>query len=103
MARAPDEVRVLVIKHEVRVARTFSLALEPTDSAGIAVLVPAEVVLDDVRLGEDVRNAGVVFAPCRADKERRATSRPCVQFGERRPVGGKEMRLRLRAENCLTE
>ena len=61
---AADELRLLVEQNEVGWAAVRGRgALQPADLVRIAVVIPAQPVGDDVRLGHDVRHAGVVAAP----------------------------------------
>ena len=69
----------------------------------IALVVPAELAGDDVRLGHDVRDARVVAAARRAEQRLDAPARPGLELGERRPVGGQEVRLGLRAQDRLPQ
>ena len=101
--RAPDEVRVLVVEDEVRLAPVHVPALQPADLRRVAVVVPAELVVDDLGLGHDVRHAGVVLPARGAEQRCRAPPRPRLELGEGRPVGREEVRLRLGAEDRLAE
>ena len=97
---APDEVRVLVVEDEVR---RILLALQPADAHRHARAVPVQALLHDARLGEDLRDAGVVLALRGAHERREAAVRPGVELGEGRPVGREEVRLGLRAQHGLAE
>ena len=101
---AAGEVRVLVEEDEVRrVAVRRGGALQPADLRRIALVVPAQLAGDDVRLGHDVRDARVVAAARRAEQRLDAPARPRLELGERRPVGGQEVRLGLRAQDGLSQ
>ena len=99
---AADQLRVLVVQREVR--RRPRLAGDPADlHAAEDALVVAELLADDGGLGEDLGHARVELPARGAEQRRQAAAGGRVHLGERRPVGRREMRLRLRAQHRLTQ
>ena len=100
---AADELGVLVIEREV--GRSARLADDPADVRppmtrfGVAELVGVTIVAS-VRISG---TPGLNLRPRRAEERRRVAARLGVELGERRPVGGKEVRLGLGAQDRLAE